>query len=921
MIKHALSFLSLLTLGLCQSETYYSYKAYEVSYDMLNTPFYKYQSEIINQDNIVISLNALGQFDSPDMVDSILLKNDETLTQVNTSVKNPIIFTLFFSEAVKIDEMNMILNGYHEDTSLVKKVYVNPTLSYNEAGQLVVDGQLIYRGNQASLLTLSYPYECTGLAIVFENLQEQDEVILQRFTIDQYQVKKHQYWTKDYIENTDTYQYESCIDTASFYPDGNNTFTYDAISEFQIKKRVFETYSPKLTTTTAHYDYLRGNTIQAYSQPDLSSLDEYSQFIEGYISIGVNNPYMSFLSYGLVHDFYPYILKNENQAVRYLAYPVYWSQTSGLDNYIYTSTNSGWCLHTTGSGSTPCYKYQGHSLNSRLNSYDVLVRTYEELIGPDEETYHYVQYYLNDQLKGTQTLIEESEALESTFYLNQSGIYTIEAHIYDILNQKKIVESNPFYIDQDPPLIQYSPNGSHWENQEITVDISIEDELSLVKGYSIQVNDTFYTGKKITLDEEGIYQIKTIAYDYVLNTTKSISDSYYLDFTNPVIEIETHQSGSSLKVIPDIYDALSGLSKWRYSFLKDGETIFVSQWFEIADEMFEYQIEEDVTLYIEAYDQAGNKGEFQKNIYKKLSLTNMGMFAKSYDKEEENLVWLNLQSENDEPLKVEAFMEDEMLWSDTMTLDETTIFSIPYYCSEEMAKIRLCISNENSEEELILNMVAKSLLYQEATLIDLSSISASSIALEENQIDYYETLKMSLEPLEDNYLQGQGLEIKVNVDYFDPCYTYDGTGCIPIDILQEEIYLVIDNGASPIKDDYLKNDMYQVPLANNESEFLLNEVYVSLKKGEVYASPPSENYLSGGNKWYLSPSITLQEHPFIIEGKMLGHNEFHVVLLGTYTVGRSINNLYQVRYINPYDPYFEDESKWDLYKDWFNGLS
>lgn len=922
----------LLILGLngtCHEEVYYSNKSEKTFYQLLDTNFSSYERPIINSQNIVVHLNAFGSFSNPSGVSSYDLSGQSTLKKENTSLSDPLFFSIDFNEVIHIEQITLNMNAYREKEVLKKKIYINHSVYWVDGSATFGGGDLIYEGYDEGLMTLNLDQKCSNIYIIFEDLRPQDTIMLTKFSIDRYRLSKHQNWTKDKIEGAETYIVKSCIDSGQFAPNGNQVFAYDALSNYSPSATVISDYKPTKNEEYANYDYGKGTSVLPYSLPDIvKTMDQYGRFINSWTIEGLaNHPKMRYKSVGPYGIGFPWIMMDQNRGVQYTANPVYWTQIPGLSNLVHVSVDPNWCAHVTSSTKTPCYKYQGHISEGRNNSYDITITTFENVVAPDKQVVEKADYYLVDTINNTESYIKSSDFNETIFHLNTSGIFKIKAYLTDIVGNTAEIQSEKFYIDQIPPIINYSAPKKPWMNTVQNVEITIEDEWSGIKNYQVQINSQgYFTGSThIELDEEGLYNLETIATDFVGNQSIKKSETYKLDFTAPKISYDAMINEEDLRITMSVEDDLSGIDYWVYHIITE-KTTRTSERLYTTTNTLELLLDQPIKIRIEAYDHAGNKSELITDEYKayEAKLSDISMFSFSYSPNEKKVLYLSLRGTKTQDKVIALYQEEQLIYEETKTLNKTNSnLSIEYFPLAEETNLRLVVSNldQTIEDQLILSVNQKTQAYQENPKeVNFNEIVASEIHKGTEQVNYYETLIVTLNELSDTYFQGQGLPISANISYFNQCARFDLEQCHSIDVLKDiNASLLITSVDENIADYYQKKDGYEAFLELINHQLLPPMTYVAKHSGAIFVEIPTIPWISGGHKWYINKEIELGTYPYTIKGQHVGFNQISFKLVSEYNINETIKDQYKIRFVDPFKPNLNAASL-ERYESWFNEL-
>ena len=570
----------------CTTITYYSKKEWVEYSDLIDTRFSINDNGFLNKNDILVKYNILGNWSYPKLASYDSFMGLDKVVKEATSKSDPNYFSISFDEEVYVENISFKINAFNDDKSISKSVYTNSSVKWNNELGIAsrVGGNYITTTNDTDTVNITINDYVENIHIFFDDYKDENIYEFEGFQINNYKVYQHVEWVLDYIEDTETSTTTICSGTGKFTPNGNKDWEYYSNTSFSPSIEAIN-YTPVLKDSGMWgYDVGRGNYISAYSEPWIirNWIGGLSWQIAGWSG--------RWSSYGSGGSSYPYIVNdsNANTGIIYSASPVYWSQ-SNYGGYYSKSNDSGWCNHTTGSSRTPCYKYGGHSSNSRLNSYDVSIKTYTNIIPPELRVIKHIDYYLIDQY-GNESHILRSDDSVFTHNFNKTGTWQIKAVITDMANKTGTVTSDKFYIDRDSPYVVFSGLDSDViYNQTQNLIINPKDNHSGVDRYRYYIsNDDGQTWSKpskwletnsyaIQLNATGKWKVKVEVEDKVGNKSINYSDRYNIVLAEATVSnlfVPAYEKGIEQTLLASIecIDCV-GSEVVEYKVLVDGNVI------------------------------------------------------------------------------------------------------------------------------------------------------------------------------------------------------------------------------------------------------------------------------------------------------------------------------------------------------------
>lgn len=854
----------------CTTVTYYSHKDWVSKQDFIDTSFNAGDSNFIQSDDILVHMNILGTHSHPMMQSSSVVLGTETY-EVNGNI-NPSDYPYFqidMGKKIKVNQLEFDIRGFNSDgTAKELIVYTNATMEWINGVATITDGEEIYRSmsNKRIILDLEGK-EISNLYIIFTDIHSDDRMIFSYFQINKYEVYEHVEWTTEYIANTETRTETICLNSGEYVPNGTQgKWVKSANTIFSPSASIISDYIPELSSQNASYDYGRGGNIPAYSLPNVvKNMGGYAMQIKGWTTESLNNGEYTnvYKSYGSEGTVWPWIITGQQTGVQYIAYPVYWSQTKGLNNYLWAdSWDSGWCQHTTGITKTPCYKYGGHSGNGRLNSYDVMIQTYKNVVKEADRIVVESNYYLvNTDTKQSTWLKKGAEEIQE-FLLNQSGRWQIKAVLKDAVGNTGEKLSDIFLIDNTAPAATFTPYSQEdpsTSNLEIIIhptdghsgvkqwrySISSDGGLTFSE-YSNYISST--EDYKVILDQSGDYLIKVEVIDNAGNSSISISGHYLVQKSDP--EVGKMYSEVFVPNEPQELHVLLGCNHCK--------------------------VNEKATLQLFCNEILINESEI------KIGKEQEYVFEYVADNNQAHLL-VNLIAEYDSNLK-------------------------------------------NNSLELIVPRISAEKKETAENQLQFEGTTVSMVQKNDRQMDYKEYLTLSLNQDKQRYFAGEGIDVSVDIQYVNECSSVENFACKSSnELIFDKQYVLFDQGARPAKDEFIFEDKYKVPLSYVNTRFFLPNFFAGKQSGIIVTDPSmieNDVVIDAGRKWYTDIRSELKEYPYEIRGINSAVNQFNWKFRGNYTVDSLLKDQYRIRFVDPENAFPNGESKaWEGLESWFNNLN
>lgn len=854
----------------CTTITYYSRKDWISKHDFIDTFFETGDSNFIQSDDILVRMNILGTHSYPLLQGSNVVTGSDSF-EVNGKV-NPSDYPYFcidVGKEIKVDQVEFDLRGYNADGSAKELVvYANAVMDWVNGKATIIEGEEIYRSPSNKRITLDLQNKLiSNLYIIFTDIHPDDRMIFSYFQINRYQVYEHVEWTLEFIANTETRTETICLDSGEFLPNGTQgKWQQSANTTFSPSSSLITDYVPVLTSQNASYDYGRGGNIPAYTLPNVvQEMGGYAKEIKGWTTESLNSGEYTkkYTSYGLDGTDWPWIMTGQQTGIQYIAYPVYWSQTKGLSNYLWAdSWDSGWCQHTTGSTKTPCYKYGGHSSNSRLNSYDVMVQNYNNIVKESDRVIVESNYYLiNADTKQSTWLKKGAEEIQD-FLLNQSGRWQIKVVLKDAVGNTGEKLSDIFLIDNTAPVATFTPYSQDEPTTEnLEVIIRPSDGHSGVKQWRYSVSSDggltfnsysdFISGSadyKVILNQSGDFLIKAEVIDNAGNSSISISGHYLVQKSDP--EVGRMYTAVFIPNEPQELHIQLACTNCK------------------VDQKATLQVFCDGTLIHEDIVEVGKEHEA---VYEYSSTNNQAHLL------------VNLATDQDSNLN-----------------NNRLELMVPKISAEK---------KETSENQL-----------------QFEGVTVSMVQQNDFQKDYKEYLTLSLNQDKQNYFAGEGIEMSVDIQYINECATVVDFACKSDSVLSFDKQTVLfDQGASPAKNHFEVDEGYRVPLSYKGTQFVLPNFFAGKHTGNIVIDPDDikdEEIIDAGRKWYTDIRSEKKEYFYNASGNNTAVNRFNWSFDGHYTIDADLNNQYRLRFVDPANAFPNGKSQaWKNMELWLSDLN
>ena len=304
------------------------------------------------------------------------------------------------------------------------------------------------------------------------------------------------------------------------------------------------------------------------------------------------------------------------------------------------------------------------------------------------------------------------------------------------------------------------------------------------------------------------------------------------------------------------------------------------------------------------------------------------MYSFSYDIVKENTINVRYGSDislEDKTIVINMYVNDKKYYTDEMIVNGITDISIPYYANDtKPIDFKIEVIEEDRVVSDILKVYPKDGQIYESNKDDIfiKAVSVSMKNLDFDQVDYYETFNAKLNNHKLTYYAGEGINTNISYDYHNECGVINEYKCEVINKndIDFKAKATFDNGALPIRNDYVDGNKYSVQMSEIDKILMYPNVYVDKITGEVFRNNNS-NLLDGRNRWYTDRKLKLKDYNYQIISDKIGYNEFRFKYNIDYTIDRKIDDLYKVRFADNNKPFGDDYNGiWENSLKWFDSL-
>ncbi|MEG0077448.1 MAG: hypothetical protein RR700_06370 [Anaerorhabdus sp.] len=847
----------------CTTITYYSKKEWVQHYNLIDGEWDAGMNNFLTSTDIVVHANTFGTFANPWMASSKSFKGVESVNiDATTNPNDQNFFTISFGKPIQIDEIEYQISALNSSSGkqLNYKLYLNAGMKWVDGVSTVTGGELFYESSLPTKTKLNLQGKTiSSITLWFDEYSQDNVYSFNYFQVNSYRVNEHVEWTTELIEGAETKQVQICNGTGNFTPDGNGKWEKKSSTIFSPSVNIVSNYVPIVSSQSVSYDACRGNYISAYSQPNcIKGMDTPSQSIRGWSEKG-SRPWSTYFSYGSGGTSFPMIQTSTTTGVQYEASPVYWSQNKET-NWMsgVSSGDAGWCNHTTGSSRTPCYKHTGHSSNSRLNSYDVNVKTYKNVVDPSLRTIKTVKYSLvNEDTKKEIFLFEGKDELK-TFDFNESGQWRIKAVVTDMAGLSGSKSSNIFYIDNQIPFVTFNPSSDTTvENEGINVQFSIKDNHSGIERWRYAISKD----GGVTWDDYS---------EFLANPTYKL---YFLDAGSYQVKVHViDKAGNESTTFSPLYTIERGrasLGKMVTSAYEINQPNILT----LKIDNIDTQADSEVTLHITC---DGNE-----------------VFNESINLHQNQTMNVTCTPTNPTATLVATLESRNGVVIDNHTL--TLVANAKTYESKESSSGGL---EFKAPTVFMVEQGAKQVNYSEELKLTLRQDKETYFAGEGINTRVESTYYNECATIQNWECVGSGT------------------------LTTGSASATFHDSAKEVDKVFGKNGEFIVPLEMINNEFVFPSFVASKKEGKIYLDsndvPTHDTPLDAGRKWYTNQRAVEKVYDYQISGLDTAINKFQWIFESSYQIKATIKNQYRIRFVDPNNPFPNTYSTtWSKDKAWF----
>lgn len=549
-----------------------------IEYDnLIDVTFTERDTHFINTQDVQGQVNGLGTWAYPILQNSDVYTDpavsSEAIKESNTH-KNPRVIYLTFSEEVDVNLLDIDLIAKSSSGKEVEKqLYIDTALKKMVDGYYLPETAApfyVWKENIRQQIQINQKVK--SFLIMFEDTTEKVDYRLNYLQIPEYKVFR---WTGEYVDYDTGYGHvttEICMDSGEFSPNGS-LWSNSAITSFAPSVKNTSIYNPIEKKGTILKDICREDQVVSGSKPGCI-VDNSDPSGQGNTAIHGLADHIKDWQITHTQDGYGYyysVLSNDTSdneyifdnsmnhtGVTYTAYPVHWSFNSDEANPIYTNASGkvervvsndagGWCKHATGQAKAPCYKYEGHTIDSRSNAWDVQLSSYNNVYNDSDQVVYQTEYFLSDLLnpgnRKSLGIVSGNQVFNYEF--KEHGVWQLDAEIMGINGLSEIISSDLFHIDLIRPFLTAEQPQGQWINKSVNVKLHANDNHSQIDYWKFRVtsdqgNSWGYQSNAITdstayyeLIENGIYTIEATMSDKAGNQNTQQLGPFLIDQLAP----------------------------------------------------------------------------------------------------------------------------------------------------------------------------------------------------------------------------------------------------------------------------------------------------------------------------------------------------------------------------------------------------
>jgi hypothetical protein len=435
-----------------------------------------------------------------------------------------------------------------------------------------------------------------------------------------------------------------------------------------------------------------------------------------------------------------------------------------------------------------------------------------------------------------------------------------------------------------------------------------------------QTNDEIYN---LNIVKSGVYTINAVITDLYGNVNNKYSKDFYIDNDFPIVDYKV-ESDKYLNLNIKVTDDLSGVKRYNYQVSKDGGITYSekSDWFYSENLELNYYSSGNYKFKVEAIDNANNSEIFFSENYELVVSDYIvsDAYGFSYDKNKDNYLYYRIKCEGcitEEDLDVKVYQNNILVDSKSVTVKDYKDTFFKYLSVDNKVDFRIEITSNDTNS---LNNLLKITTYSKTEndinsdqkLIKFKEIVCSMVNDGLEQVDYYENSSFQIVQDKFEYMAGEGIDVKVVVDYNNACNKVNDYKCIPFNVLNSNLNIFFDEGIESLNNFYLDNGKYKIEMKQDNNVFLLDRMYVDKKSADVYNIKKNSELIDGGYKWYTEFNSELKNYNYQIQGINIGYNDCAFTYFGEYSLNKNYIDEIKIRFVDSNNPFPNTKSTlWD----------
>jgi hypothetical protein len=443
-----------------------------------------------------------------------------------------------------------------------------------------------------------------------------------------------------------------------------------------------------------------------------------------------------------------------------------------------------------------------------------------------------------------------------------------------------------------------------------------------------QTNDKI---TNINLETSGVYTINSVITDLYGNVNNKFSKEFYIDNDFPIVDYKV-ELDKYLNLKIKVIDELSGVKKYNYQVSKDGGLTYSdkSNWLYSENLELNYYSSGNYKFKVEVIDNADNSKIYYSNSYKLVvsDYVVSNAYGFSYDKNQESYLYYKIKCEGcveEEDLELKVYQNNILIDSKIVSVQDYKDTSVKYLSNDNKIDFRIEITSKDTNT---FNNLLKITIYSKTEkeiksdqqLIKFKEIVCSMVNDNLEQVDYYENSSFQIVQDKSEYMAGEGIDVKVVVDYNNSCNTVSEYKCIQSKLLNADLIILFDEGLDSLNNYYLDNGKYKIEMNKNNNVYLLDRMYVDKKSADVYNIKKNNELLDGGYKWYTKFNSELKNYNYQIDGINIGYNDCLFKYFGEYSLNKNYVEEIKIRFVDLNNPFPNTKSTlWDN-ESFFNNL-